>query len=669
MARRFVRMMTLAALSLAPSLAAAQQDTARKADSTRQHLVLAPIIVSASRDPMRQDRLGVATSVLTALDLAKEPARTAGDALARLPGVFMDATAGVGGPSNIRLRGGDEAFTKVLMDGVEVNFSGGPFEFQGVTANNIGRIEVVRGPQSALHGSSAMTGVVQLFTAPGQAGGPRWSVDAEGGGAAAYGDHGRATFAVGGGSNTVQYSVGLGGTYDRGIYEVPHRALTRDASARVDVTPSGPLTLTSAVRYYDISSHLPVRDPGATRAPLDSNQRDAHEILTTSVTATLAASPTWSHQFRVALLHDAFTYNDLIDSIPDNTKLFADGASTFNQDFYLNMDMVRWTVAYDGVHRFGNPEDGAWWSYGGAFEREITGDTIGGDFGNAFTPGHRNHGSIFSEATARVSERLSLLAGGRVETYNGLGWTVVPRASAVFVLAPGQLSLRSAVGRAFKAPNLEQQFLDNAFTQANPDLKPESSWSWELGANVTASDGLRGSVTFYHQWFYDLIRPVPAADGVRQIIKNIGQSNASGLEVEAGWTAPSGVAATAHMSWVRTTIVDNAGLAPDQYPVDSVLPFRPTVAAGAVLDVPLGRLRAIARATVVGSEVVLTARFQGIRTSIDPYALVGLTLNYDAARGLTLYTRGDNLLNTNYLAGYDRRGLPRTWTVGLRATN
>src|SRR6185295_15649375 len=131
-------------------------------------------------------------SILTSADLKVEPAFSATDAVSRFPGVYMDANAGPGGPTNIRLRGADDAFTKVLMDGIEVNVSGGPYRFQGMTASNLDRVELVRGPQSALHGSNAMGGVLQFFTAAGQPGKTRWTLESGGGAATEHGGHGGA---------------------------------------------------------------------------------------------------------------------------------------------------------------------------------------------------------------------------------------------------------------------------------------------------------------------------------------------------------------------------------------------------------------------------------------------------------------------------------------------
>src|SRR4249920_81647 len=136
-----VRRIVLCAVVVPMSALAGQVDTTRRADSTAAGAArrLAPVIVSASREPTPEHRLGVSASILTGADLKVEPAFSATDAVSRLPGVYMDANAGPGGPTNIRLRGADESFTKVLMDGVEVNVSGGPFRFQGITSGNVDR--------------------------------------------------------------------------------------------------------------------------------------------------------------------------------------------------------------------------------------------------------------------------------------------------------------------------------------------------------------------------------------------------------------------------------------------------------------------------------------------------------------------------------------------------
>ena len=654
-------------LVLPASALVGQADTARRTtDSTARPQSLAPVIVSASRLPTRSDRLGVSASVLTAADFKVEPVLSIADVVSRLPGVYMDANAGPGGPTNIRLRGADESFTKVLVDGVEVNVSGGPFRFQGMTASNIDRVELVRGPQSALHGSNAMAGVVSLFTAPGQPGAPHWKLDTEGGAATENGNHGGATASVAGGSGVFLYSVGGGLSFDEGIYDVHHNLRTQEGSTRLDFDPSGMFSLTGTLRFNHMKSQLPVRNPGTTRVPLDPNQRDENNMLVTGLTATLAPSPLWTHQLRLGVFRDVFSYTDQLDVVPKH-----DSIPYFNGDAYTSTNLVRANLAYDATRRF-IAENGhsASVTLGGLVERETTGDTVGGAFGSGFTPQHRNHGSLFSEINASAGDMLSVLVGARLEDYEGLGSSVIPRASLRARIVPDHLSLRAAVGRGFKAPNIEQQFTANDFIIPNPNLKPETSWSAEGGADYTLSSEFSVSATYFKQRFTGLIEVVPApAPETRLISKNVAKTDANGVELEARWNLPSGVRASGNFSWIHTSIIDNSGLAPAQFPVDSALPSRPEFIAGGTLDVPLGRLHAFVRATGIGRDIVLTEIFSGSRRTLDPYALLGLTLSYDVARGLTLYTRGDNLLNTYYVAGFDRRGVPRALTVGLRASN
>src|SRR5689334_14678732 len=175
----------------------AKPDSARR-DSLHggKAFTLPPIIVTATVEPVRQDRIGFVSSVLDSAGLANEPAALAGQLLRRLPDVFVDEGAGSGGPTVLRIRGGEEPYTKVLWDGVPINISGGFLDVQGLTLSNVERVEVARGPHSALHGSSAMSGVVQFITRRGTVGRPTFDAMWEGGTATKYGEVGRGEMAV-----------------------------------------------------------------------------------------------------------------------------------------------------------------------------------------------------------------------------------------------------------------------------------------------------------------------------------------------------------------------------------------------------------------------------------------------------------------------------------------
>src|SRR5262249_4086596 len=83
--------------------------------------------------------------------------------------------------TSVFVRGGESDYNKVLIDGVPVNAAGGLFDFSALTPENFDRVEVVRGPGSALFGSDAMTSVIQLFTRRGTTEMPELELSAEAG--------------------------------------------------------------------------------------------------------------------------------------------------------------------------------------------------------------------------------------------------------------------------------------------------------------------------------------------------------------------------------------------------------------------------------------------------------------------------------------------------------
>jgi outer membrane receptor protein involved in Fe transport len=273
---------------------------------------------------------------------------------------------------------------------------------------------------------------------------------------------------------------------------------------------------------------------------------------------------------------------------------------------------------------------------------------------------------------------LDLIAGARIEAYEGLSSSFTPRASAVVDLtplfddAPGRvLALRLGAGRAFKAPNLQEQYLDNPFILSNPDLEPETSTSWEAGLALRPRSGVfDATITWFQQRFEDLIRSVAVGDDGQQQNRNLGASRARGIEWQLA-VRPSGtITVGTDGAWLRTRILDNSGLSSESFPEGEPLPFRPTIVASAFLETSLSpSVRANLRATHVGSQLVLTERFAGNRVELDAYTLAGVSINWDVRQGWTAYARFDNLFDAQYETAFDRRGIPATGAIGLQWHN
>ncbi len=105
----------------------------------------------------------------------------ADDAVRFLPGAVVNTAGQRGGLSSLFVRGGDSTYNKVIVDGVTINEPGGTFDFGTLPLTEADRMEFLRGAQSTLYGSDAMTSVVQVFTRTGSTPTPEFRFGADGG--------------------------------------------------------------------------------------------------------------------------------------------------------------------------------------------------------------------------------------------------------------------------------------------------------------------------------------------------------------------------------------------------------------------------------------------------------------------------------------------------------
>jgi vitamin B12 transporter len=150
------RLCAIAALATVLSGALAAQ----QADSTR----LPRVVVTATRlhSPIGGNIASV--SVLHGDSLRARGVRDVAEALREVPGASVVRSGSYGAQTALFLRGAENDYVRVLVDGVAMNEPGGSIDLAAYTIDNVDRIEVVRGPASVLYGSDAVAGVVQIFT-------------------------------------------------------------------------------------------------------------------------------------------------------------------------------------------------------------------------------------------------------------------------------------------------------------------------------------------------------------------------------------------------------------------------------------------------------------------------------------------------------------------------
>lgn len=181
--------------------------------------ILQPVVVTATRTDTRADELVSDVTVITRETIEASTARTLPELLARSAGLQVSASGGLGKTSSVFVRGAENRHTILLVDGVRLGSAttGNP-TWDNIPVDMIERIEVLKGPASALYGSDAAGGVVQVFTRRGSAGfHPSASLTL------GSRSHRRASATASGGEGALSYSVGLQSTREKGFSSTNER--------------------------------------------------------------------------------------------------------------------------------------------------------------------------------------------------------------------------------------------------------------------------------------------------------------------------------------------------------------------------------------------------------------------------------------------------------------
>lgn len=125
-------------------------------------------VVTGTPRPRTAGTVASYTTVLEGDELRLRGLTGVAEALSEVPGLAIVQSGSYGSSTSAFLRGAESDHVKVLVDGVEMNQPGGAFDFSGLSLADVERIEVVRGPASALYGSDAMAGVIQIITRRGR---------------------------------------------------------------------------------------------------------------------------------------------------------------------------------------------------------------------------------------------------------------------------------------------------------------------------------------------------------------------------------------------------------------------------------------------------------------------------------------------------------------------
>jgi len=495
------------------------------------------VVVTATRTPVPEQESGASVSTLENSQLQVMQPVAASDAVRFLPGAIVNTVGQRGGQSSLFVRGGDSRYNKVIIDGVPVNDPGGIFDFGTVPVSGADRLEFLRGTQSTLYGSDAMTSVVQIFTRTGSSESSEVRFGADGGNLSTA--HGYASLA--GAADRFDYNLfgdqfntqgsGINDDYSNSLEGANLGVrLSERATLRVRARHSGSRSGVQGEWKFD---GLPPLAP-------DADARARQNNLLASAELTVATSAHWQHQV-TGFEYNHRTLNE--DTLPDRgcdvtvfdfTDCFFRDLAHINraglnyQGDYIPRDWMQTTLGYE-------LED-----ENGFFNTAFTSTDANNNpiVATQFTHGLRVNHALFAQQ--RMSRgRLSVVAGLRYVHNDSFGDRAVPRVALTYLaLRGGQLlsgtRLRFSYAQGIKEPRFEESFgISGVFpSDPNPNLKPEGNRAFETGFEQSLFGGAYAfSAIYFNNQFRNQIEFTTNPTDFNGEYVNVNRSMAHGAEV------------------------------------------------------------------------------------------------------------------------------------------
>lgn len=605
------------------------------AQALAQHMldVVAPVDVLTRQDIDRQGHIWL-TPLLTTV-----------------PGISVSQLGPMGGITSLFLDGGNSNYSRILVDGVpaDVSLSGISIDLSNYSTDAIDKIEVVHGASSALYGSDAMTGVIQIFSHRGTTTTPRITLEGEGGSFATGRGGGEASGKLG----AFDYAVGAGYFSSAGpaASQVANQVAGQTLSQYFrDTTLSGnfgwTFSATNTLRLTLRNSTSDAGQPGQTllaspQVPfaVSAGEHNGEHDFASGLAWDVAPSDRWQNHLQI-----------------------------YDSRFFDRLDIPQFPPAFVNKFNRAGFDDRATYLFrkgsataGYAFETE-----------NGAAQGRHDHAG-YIEVRYKLIRRLTAIVGGRVEANNTYGTRFVPRVDAAYALREGAgrwgtTKVRASFGQGIKEPPLFPQ-------GCTPILKPEQSTTFDVGFDqYAASDRVKFSVTYFHNDFRNIVSFQSGGPIQKQ---NCGAFFGSFFNTDKA--RAFGTNSSIQVRATRWIDVGGTYSYDDSKVLISPNAFDPALKAGnRLLKRPLNAGNLFFNAHYRGVNWNVTGYFVGRRTDSD-FLGIGITRNPGYARwdtsaivplryGLSFTAHVQNLFDNHYQDAIGYPALGYSYRLGLRFT-
>ena len=628
--RSMATVATVSLLSVLPTVVQGQ---------TAQQTEIEEVLVSASLLPIAASRSANAITVIDSEQLKNRAALSVSDLLRDVPGLAVSRSGVQGSATQIRVRGAEANHLLVLIDGVEANDPSQSDELNWGTlsAADIERIEVIRGPQSAMRGSDAMAGVVNIITR--RADQPlSASLFTETG---SFGTS-NSGFSVGSKQGDLDARLGVNHIETEGE-NISRTGTEKDGYKNTNVNlnagwkVSDELRLSFAARQSDGMNEF---DGDSDFDGFVEDQDKVSEFRNSTMRVQgdyVSADGRFQHKLVIAQSNND---NEAFDS-----GVLGNYTSS-TKDQYQYVGSVFWDESTQRLSVLAEREEE---------DFQQRGPLAWGSDPNQDR--ERNTDSIAVEYRTDLSDSLTFAASGRYDDNSEFDSANTFRVEAVYQLNDGT-RLRSAYGTAVKNPTFSERFGFYTNFIGNPNLEPEESTSWELGVDQMLFDNsLTLSATLFDAELENEINGFvsdPVTFGFTSANKD-GKSKRQGVELTAIGILSDSLSLNAAYTYTDSVESDGAGGYKDE-----IRRARHTGSLNLAWQV-MDNLHINTNAQYNGSQTDVFFPpwpTPSETVTLADYTLLNVNANYSASEKLSIYLRLDNLLDDNYeeVFGYQTLG-------------
>jgi vitamin B12 transporter len=634
-----VRSLLLVVLLVPAGILAAQEPPPRDLD---------PVVITATKLETRAEQLGASVTVVPGDDVQRYHYETVEDVLRTVPGVDIRRSGSYGKLSTISIRGANANQVQVLVDGVRVKSPTlGQVDLSDIAPDLIERIEVIRGPQSTLYGADAIGGVVNIITRKGK--GP-FSATIEGGGGNYDTYTGRGWF--GGTYSLLDYSGSISHFESNGQFK--NDSSDKNAvNLRVGLTLPWDSSLAFTLRWVRNETGLPVKFLNSppfvlpNKPIIDSNNRQTNETWVMALDGRTKPFEWWEIEARGGRYRNTSEFVDLPD-MAEECPFLPFGSCEFPSRFTVE----RWEAELINHFHIGK------WSTSSIGLEYRTED--GQAQGSTPFDAASNTRSAFFQQTFRFWDRLFMSAGFRVEDNSVFGTNWTERGSLSYVIREWGTRIHGGAGSGFRAPTFNDLFFPGF---SDPTLKPETSFSWEVGVDQKLwKDRIRLGLTYFNNKFENLISFtfIPTPPFVKGV--NVGEAKAYGWEFISAVDILDNLTATLNYTYTETENLQTHRPLPRQprNRVNGGLTWRPLPGLELFGDIQwMSKQFEPAGGTWV---------WNGGYTVVNAGGTYRILNRYSFIQGIDLWTRIQNLTNEDYseVRGFPALGINAL--AGLRVT-